>query len=34
MLRLRRRIAPLGLEVRTVRARGYLLQSLDGTAIE
>ena len=26
MLRLRRRIAPLGLEVRTVRSRGYLLQ--------
>jgi DNA-binding response OmpR family regulator len=29
MLRLRRRIAGLGLEVRTVRARGYLLQGLD-----
>jgi DNA-binding response OmpR family regulator len=28
VLRLRRRIAPLGLEVRTVRSRGYLLQSL------
>lgn len=27
ILRLRRRIAPLGLEVRTVRSRGYLLQS-------
>ena len=27
MLRLRRRIAGLGLEVRTVRARGYLLQA-------
>lgn len=26
MLRLRRRIEPLGLEIRTVRARGYLLQ--------
>jgi DNA-binding response OmpR family regulator len=26
VLRLRRRIAPLGLEIRTVRARGYLLQ--------
>jgi two-component system OmpR family response regulator len=26
ILRLRRRIAPLGLEVRTVRSRGYLLQ--------
>ncbi len=29
VLRLRRRIAPLGLEVRTVRSRGYLLQSRD-----
>ena len=29
MLRLRRRIATLGLEVRTVRARGYVLQSID-----
>jgi DNA-binding response OmpR family regulator len=28
MLRLRRRIEPLGLEVRTVRSRGYLLQDL------
>jgi DNA-binding response OmpR family regulator len=27
MLRLRRRIAVLSLEVRTVRARGYLLQA-------
>ena len=27
VLRLRRRIAPLGLEVRTVRSRGYLLQA-------
>ena len=27
VLRLRRRIAPLGLEIRTVRARGYLLQA-------
>lgn len=27
LLRLRRRIAPLGLEIRTVRARGYLLQA-------
>jgi Transcriptional regulatory protein, C terminal len=26
MVRLRRRVAPLGLEIRTVRARGYLLQ--------
>ncbi len=26
MLRLRRRIEPLGLEIKTVRARGYLLQ--------
>ena len=30
MLRLRRRIASLGLEVRTVRARGYLLQEVEG----
>jgi hypothetical protein len=29
MLRLRRRIATLSLEVRTVRARGYLLQAAD-----
>jgi hypothetical protein len=29
MLRLRRRISPLGLEVRTVRARGYLLQAAE-----
>jgi len=29
MLRLRRRIGELGLEVRTVRARGYLLQAVD-----
>lgn len=29
MLRLRRRLAPLGLEVRTVRSRGYLLAELD-----
>ena len=27
ILRLRRRIASLGLEVRTVRSRGYLLQT-------
>jgi DNA-binding response OmpR family regulator len=27
VLRLRRRIAPLGLEIRTVRSRGYLLQA-------
>ena len=27
VLRLRRRIAPLELEIRTVRARGYLLQA-------
>ena len=27
MLRLRRRIAPLGVEVRTVRSRGYLMQA-------
>jgi hypothetical protein len=30
VLRLRRRIAPLGLEIRTIRSRGYLLQSGDG----
>lgn len=30
MSRLRRRIAPPGLGVRTVRARGYLLQAVDG----
>jgi Transcriptional regulatory protein, C terminal len=30
VLRLRRRIAPLGLEIRTVRARGYLLQGANG----
>ena len=29
MLRLRRRISSLGLEVRTVRARGYLLQEVE-----
>jgi biotin operon repressor len=29
MLRLRRRIGSLGLEVRTVRARGYLLQAVE-----
>jgi hypothetical protein len=27
MLRLRRRIAPLGLAIRTVRSRGYLLEA-------
>jgi two-component system, OmpR family, response regulator len=27
VLRLRRRIAPLGLEIRTVRSRGYLMQA-------
>ena len=32
VLRLRRRIAPLGLEIRTVRARGYLLQAATATA--
>jgi len=30
VLRLRRRIAPLGLEIRTVRSRGYLMQSSPG----
>lgn len=28
VLRLRRRITPLGLEIRTVRSRGYLLQAM------
>jgi DNA-binding response OmpR family regulator len=28
VLRLRRRIAPLGLEIRTVRSRGYLMQAI------
>ena len=28
ILRLRRRIAELGLEIRTVRSRGYLLQTV------
>jgi DNA-binding response OmpR family regulator len=31
ILRFRRRIAPLGLELRTVRARGYLLQGFAAT---
>lgn len=34
VLRLRRRIAGLGLEVRTVRARGYLLQAVESDANE
>ncbi|HEY3096680.1 MAG TPA: winged helix-turn-helix domain-containing protein [Acidimicrobiia bacterium] len=32
VLRLRRRIAPLGLEIRTVRSRGYLMQAAQPTA--
>jgi DNA-binding response OmpR family regulator len=32
ILRLRRRISSLGLEVRTVRSRGYLLQSANGAS--
>jgi hypothetical protein len=32
VLRLRRRIAPLGLAIRTVRCRGYLLERADGPA--
>ena len=32
VLRLRRRIAELGLEIRTVRSRGYLLQPVPGGA--
>lgn len=31
VLRLRRRLAPLGLAIRTVRSRGYLLERADGT---
>lgn len=31
ILRLRRRIAPLGLAIRTVRSRGYLLEGADRT---
>ncbi|MGQ0804164.1 MAG: helix-turn-helix domain-containing protein, partial [Actinomycetota bacterium] len=34
MSRLRRRIAPLGLGVRTVRARGYLLQAVADSNVE
>ena len=30
MLRLRRRLSPLSLAIRTVRSRGYLLERLDG----
>ena len=30
VLRLRRRLAPLGLAIRTVRSRGYLLESAEG----
>lgn len=30
VLRLRRRLAPLGLAIRTVRSRGYLLERADG----
>ncbi len=33
LLRLRRRISTLGLEVRTVRARGYLLQALEPNGV-
>ncbi|HYU39302.1 MAG TPA: winged helix-turn-helix domain-containing protein [Acidimicrobiia bacterium] len=32
VLRLRRRMAPLGLEIRTVRSRGYLMQASQPTA--
>lgn len=34
MLRLRRRIAPLGLAIRTVRSRGYLLEAGDLEMVE
>ena len=33
ILRLRRRLAGLGLSIKTVRARGYLLERADGTAV-
>jgi DNA-binding response OmpR family regulator len=33
VLRLRRRVAPLGLAIRTVRSRGYLLESTALTAV-
>jgi len=33
MLRLRRRIAPVGLAVRTIRARGYLLEASDSGGV-
>ena len=33
VLRLRRRIAPLGLEIRTVRSRGYLMQTAQMVAV-
>ncbi len=33
MLRLRRRIAPIGLEIRTVRSRGYVLQERSQIAV-
>jgi DNA-binding response OmpR family regulator len=32
MLRLRRRLSPLALAIRTVRSRGYLLERLAGEA--
>ena len=32
VLRLRRRLAPLGLAIRTVRSRGYLLEHANGSA--
>lgn len=33
VLRLRRRIGPLGLAIRTVRSRGYLLEGVTGDAL-
>jgi DNA-binding response OmpR family regulator len=33
VLRLRRRIAPLGLEIRTVRSRGYLMQPREAAMV-
>jgi hypothetical protein len=34
MLRLRRRLAPLGLSIRTVRSRGYLLEGTTRTVVD
>ena len=34
MLRLRRRLGPVGLAIRTVRSRGYLLEAAAPTDLE